>query len=82
MNLTCHLLLGSVRTELTLVQTPTQVTFDILENSPTWQEAARRYLIWVGRFQDHDLRKTQRRLIGEAWKVAEARSGRLVWGCA
>ena len=80
MNLTCTLLLGSLGEVLDLVQTPTDVTYSILgEDTLPWQEVARRYLAWVGRTYPRDVWKSQRKLVGRAWRRADDHGSRLTF---
>lgn len=81
MNVCCYLMQGSISEEIHLVQTPTSESYYIVYSNTAkglkrpWRDSCRLYLQWVNRiWSDPQLKhlvKTQRKLIGDAWRRAE-----------
>jgi len=93
MNLHCFVKVGSLTLwEVDLVQTPSVVTYELLGYSGRpWQDIAKDYLAWVRKQAERDLKSTnvyvvqeawawvkgERRRLGQAWRMAQERDGRL-----
>lgn len=84
MNLHCFILHGSVRIEVHgLVQTPTSITYHVIGENRPWKESAKLYLEWVASIfpgeSGRDARKRQRKIIGDAWAMADETGARLLF---